>query len=309
MTEQPKKISVVIPVYNASTVLYELQQKIDAVFKELNIPYQIVLVDDGSKDDSWKVIKDIKSKFQNNITAIRLAKNFGQHNAISCGFHYCTGDYIITMDDDLQHPAEEIPKLIKCASETGADVVYGISEDYKRPVVRNAFSRLFKVTTRLSSTSTSEGSSFRLLRKSLVKKLITHNQQFVFIDELASWYTSNIEFVHVIHNSSAIKESRYTGSKLMRLYWNLVFGYNGTLLKIITYLGISSSFISFLVGMFFMIKKIFFNVRVGFTGIVVSITFTAGVILLSIGIIGEYMRRMYNILNAQPQHSIGEILE
>ena len=309
MAEQPKKISVVIPVYNASSVLYELQKKIESVFSEIATPYQLVFVDDCSKDDSWSVIKDIKSKFPDKITAIRLAKNFGQHNAISCGFHYCAGDYVITMDDDMQHPAEEIPKLIKCAVETGADLVYGISDNYKRSMDRNAFSRLFKVTTRMSSTSTSEGSSFRLLKKSLVKKIISHNQQFVFIDELASWYTSNIQFVNVTHNTSALKESRYTGSKLMRLYFNLVFGYNGTLLKIITYLGISSSFISFLVGVFFLIKKIFFNVRVGFTGIVVSITFTAGVILLSIGIIGEYMRRMYNILNAQPQHSIGEILE
>ncbi len=95
----------------------------------------------------------------------------------------------------------------------------------------------------------------------------------------------------------------------MNLYFNLVFGYNALPLRIITYLGVFASFISFLVGVFFLVKKIFFNVRVGFTGIVVSITFTAGVILLSIGIIGEYMRRMYNILNAQPQHSIGEILE
>jgi polyisoprenyl-phosphate glycosyltransferase len=126
---------------------------------------------------------------------------------------------------------------------------------------------------------------------------------------MISWYTSNIKFTVVNHNPSGLNASRYTGSKLVRLYFNLVFGYNALPLRIITFLGISTSIISFLVGLFFILKKMFFHVRIGFTGIVVSITFTAGVILLSIGIIGEYMRRMYNILNARPQHSIGEILE
>ncbi len=309
MAEQPKKISIVIPVYNASTVLIELQKRIDGVFKEINIPYQLVLVDDCSRDDSWSVIKEIKSQFPENITAIRLAKNFGQHNAIACGFHYCSGDYIITMDDDLQHPPEEIPKLIKKATENGADVVYGISDKYKRSLLRNTTSIVFKVTTKYTSASTGNGSPFRIIKKSIVKKIITHNQQFVFIDELISWYTKNIEFVVVDHKASGLKASRYSGYKLMNLYFNLVFGYNALPLRLITYLGLIASFISFLVGLFFFIKKMFFNVRVGFTGIVVSITFTAGIILLSIGVIGEYMRRMYNILNAQPQHSIGEILE
>lgn len=309
MTEQLKKISVIIPVYNSSSLLVELHQKIDHVFNGINIPYQLVLVDDCSKDDSWNIIKELKSKFPEKITAIRLAKNFGQHNAISCGLHYCTGDFVITMDDDLQHPPEEIPKLINGIIETGADVVYGISEKYRKPMLRDTASKLFKMTTRYTSSAIGEGSPFRIIKKSLVKKMITHNQQFVFIDELISWYTSSFAFVVVNHNASGLKASRYTGIKLMNLYFNLVFGYNALPLRLITYLGFSASFISFLVGLFFLIKKIFFHVRVGFTGIVVSVTFTGGVILLSIGIIGEYMRRMYNIMNAQPQHSIGEILE
>ncbi len=205
MAEQPKKISIVIPVYNASSLLNELQQKIDLVFKEIAIPYQLVFVDDCSKDDSWQIIKEIKSKFPEKITAIRLAKNFGQHNAIACGFHYCTGDFVITMDDDLQHPPEEIPKLIKCATESGADVVYGISEKYKRSLLRNTTSTVFKATTRYTSSSTGNGSPFRIIKKSIVKKIITHNQQFVFIDELISWYTSNITFVIVNHNESGLK--------------------------------------------------------------------------------------------------------
>ncbi|HXP51416.1 MAG TPA: hypothetical protein VN922_15775, partial [Bacteroidia bacterium] len=170
-------------------------------------------------------------------------------------------------------------------------------------------SRGFKFTTKHTSSSTAEGSSFRLMKSDLAKKLISHKQSFVFIDELISWYTKNIEFVYVEHDHSSLKKSRYSASKLIKLYFNLVFGYNATLLRLITFLGISSSFISFLIGVLFILKKIFFHIRIGFTGIIVSITFSSGVILLSIGIIGEYLRRMYTILNTHPQYYISEILE
>ena len=175
--------------------------------------------------------------------------------------------------------------------------------------MRRFFRWGFRKLNRITTTTDSEGSSFRLLRKELVKKLIQHEQEFVFLDELASWYTEKLEYIKVRHDPSRLLNSRYPFSKLSRLYYNLVFGYNAFLLRLITSLGISTSAISFLVALFFLIKKIFFHVRVGFTGIVVSITFTGGIILLSIGIIGEYMRRMYNIMNGKPQSSISEILE
>jgi undecaprenyl-phosphate 4-deoxy-4-formamido-L-arabinose transferase len=188
-------------------------------------------------------------------------------------------------------------------------MIYGISSDYKRPLARRATSRGFKTATKIFSNSTGEGSSFRLLEKSLVKKLITHNQYFVFIDELISWYSSNIEFVQVKHEHSLVKRSRYSPSRLLNLYYNLVIGYNATPLRFITWLGLLSSFFSFLMGLYFLYHKFFHHVRIGYTSIIVSITFSAGIILLSIGIIGEHLRRMYNLLNAQPQFSVSEVIE
>jgi len=309
MTEEIKSISIVVPVYNASAALNDLQAAIDKAMEQTALPYKLILVDDGSEDNSWEVIKEIKNKNPGKITAIRMAKNFGQHNALFCGMRHAKGDYIITMDDDLQHPPDEITKLIEYEKETNADIVYGISENYKRPLKRKLWRWGFKLSSRLTFSASSEGSSFRLLKKDLVNKLVQHNQEFVFIDELIGWYTGNVQYVKVRHDPSKLSESRYPFSRLSKLYYNLVFGYNAFLLRVITFLGIFSSAISFLVALFFLIKKIFFNVRVGFTGIVVSITFTGGVILLSIGIIGEYMRRMYNIMNAKPQSSTSEILE
>lgn len=309
MSEEIKTISIVVPVYNASIALNDLCAEIEKSMQQIGIPYKLILVDDGSEDTSWEMIKTIKNKTPNKITAIRMAKNFGQHNALFCGMRHAKGDYIITMDDDLQHPPEEIIKLIDCERQTNADIVYGVSENYHRSINRKILRWGFKFTSRLTFSTNPEGSSFRLLKRNLVNELIQHNQEFVFMDELINWYTANIKFVNVRHDSSKLSSSRYPLSRLSSLYYNLVFGYNAFLLRLITFLGITSSALSFLVGLFFILKKIFFNVRVGFTGIVVSITFTGGIILLSIGIIGEYMRRMYNIMNAKPQSSISEIIE
>lgn len=309
MFEKVKSISIVIPVYNASAVLNNLYDAVDNAMMQMTLSYKLILVDDGSEDNSWEVIKDIKNENAEKVTAIRMAKNFGQHNALFCGMRHSKGDYIITMDDDLQHPPDEIIKLIKCIEETDADLVYGISENYHRPFKRKLWRWGFKLSSRMTFSGASEGSSFRLIKRELVNKLVQHNQEFVFIDELINWYTANIRFVKVRHDPSKLSVSRYPFSKLSSLYYNLVFGYNAFLLRLITFLGISASAISFLVALFFLIKKIFFHVRVGFTGIVVSVTFTGGIILLSIGVIGEYMRRMYNIMNAKPQSSISEILD
>jgi polyisoprenyl-phosphate glycosyltransferase len=191
-------------VYNSAPVLNKLFEAIDKVFTGINMQYQLVLVDDCSQDNSWDIIKELKQHNPGKITAIGMAKNFSQHNAIFCGLHHCTGDLVITMDDDLQHPPDEIPKLIQKQAENNADLVYGVSEHYNRSAVRNATSKGFKATTKLTSAYYTGGSSFRIIRKGLVKKLISHSQQFVFIDELLSWYTSKIEYVQVSHQPSKL---------------------------------------------------------------------------------------------------------
>lgn len=309
MQNEVSKISIVVPVYNSSKVLYELQNQVEKALAEIQLPYQLVLVDDYSQDDSWDIIKDIKTKFPEKVIGIRMAKNFGQHNAIFCGLRYCSGDVIITMDDDIQSPPSEIKYLLERYKETGADVVYGTSTKYNKPLARKVASKSLKTATRLTSKSLGEGSSFRLLRKDLVKKLITHTQYFVYVDELISWYSSNIEFVNVKHERSQVKDSRYDSSKLFNLFYELAISYNTTPLKLITYLGFTSSLVSFIFGVLFIIRKLFFHVRIGYTSIIVSIMFSAGLILLSIGVIGEHLRRMYNIMNTQPQYSVSEVLE
>jgi len=303
------KISVVVPVFNSAEVLKELHERVQKSLSKDGMDYQLILVDDYSADNSWDVIKEIKQQNPKNVVGVRMAKNFGQHNAIFCGLRYCTGDLVVTMDDDLQNLPEEIPLLIKQQQTTCADIVYGISTNYKKHVARKAASSALKTATRIFSDAYGEGSSFRLMRKELVAKLVTHNQRFVFIDEIISWYTRNADFIKVTHEKSKLGKSRYTPSKLVSLYYNIVIGYDGAPLKTITFIGFISAFISFLVGAYFIYRKLFFNVRIGYTSIIVSITFSAGLILLSIGVLGEYLRKMYNQLNSQPQFSVFEVLE
>jgi len=309
MEQKANKISIVVPVFNSSEVLNELYDRVEKTFAKEGMDFQLILVDDYSADNSWAVISEIKKRNPGKVIGVRMARNFGQHNVIFCGLRYCTGDLIVTMDDDLQNLPEEIPLLIKQQQQTGADIVYGISTNYKKPIARQAASNALKTATRIFSDAYGEGSSFRLMRKELVAKLITHTQRFVFIDEIISWYTRNADFIKVTHEKSKIGRSRYTASKLISLYYNIVIGYDGAPLKTITVIGFISSLFSFLVGLYFIYRKLFFNVRIGYTSIIVSITFSAGLILLSIGVLGEYLRKMYNLLNAQPQFSVSEVLE
>ncbi|HTB31403.1 MAG TPA: glycosyltransferase family 2 protein, partial [Bacteroidia bacterium] len=193
MTGKVKSLSIVVPVFNAAPALIALQAEIDKVMVQLAIPYKLILVDDGSEDKSWEVMKAVRNNNPDKVIAIRMSKNYGQHNAIFVGFRSAKGDYIITMDDDLQHPPDEIPKLLNCALETDADLVYGISKVYKRSYLRKFLRWGYRLLNRMTADD-KEGSAFRVIKKDLVNKLITHDQEFVFIDELAHWYTEKIEY-------------------------------------------------------------------------------------------------------------------
>ncbi|HVA98883.1 MAG TPA: glycosyltransferase family 2 protein, partial [Bacteroidia bacterium] len=155
--KEKSSISVLIPVFNSQETINELFNRIDSAFSKIENKYQLVLVDDGSRDDSWNEIEKLKKANHEKIIAVRLAKNFGQHNAILCGFHFCKGDLVLTMDDDLQHPPEEIEKLILRQEETNADVVYGIPSSKKHTSLRNAGSRFVKITSEYSSKEISGG--------------------------------------------------------------------------------------------------------------------------------------------------------
>ena len=299
--------SVVVPVFNSEASLPELLERLMRVMNETGKPFECLFVDDGSKDGSWETLKKLKEDFPEIVTAIRLAKNFGQHSATFCGFNFAKGDFIITLDDDLQCPPEEIPKLIRRMEETDAELVYGIYGKKRHSLFRNMGSRTIKKISSLLGRQ-KDGSSFRLISSNIIQKLIIHQQNFVFIDEILHWYTDFVAFTVVEHHPRKYSRSMYNTRKIWSLLANIMYYYTSLPLKLMVYGGLISSAFFLVLSVIFAAKKIFFNVPLGYTSLIVAILFSTSLILLSLGVIGEYLSRIYMVQNKKPLYSIKKVL-
>ncbi len=301
--------SIVIPVYNSDQTLVELTERISSLFDKLDQKFEIVFVEDRGNDNSWGVIKLLKEKYTDNIQAVRLNRNYGQHNALLCGFTYAKGDIIITIDDDLQNPPEEIEKLIERYKETNSDIIYGIYTKKQHNFARNALSSGVKKTSQVLMKRSGNGSSFRLVKKCIVKKIIDHNISFIFIDEVMQWYTDSIDFVTVEHHKRKYNSSGYSAFKLLSLGANLAYHYTNIPLKIMVYGGMVISFLTFLLGLKFVIQKIYYDVPLGYTSMIVTILFSTSIIVFSLGVIGGYLSRIQTVQNKKPPYFVDEVLE
>jgi glycosyltransferase involved in cell wall biosynthesis len=300
-----KLISIVIPVYNSESTLSELLERLTQVNSNLKYNFQIILIDDGSTDQSWNKIENLFTKYPT-ITALRLTKNFGQQAALLAGFKFCKGELIITMDDDLQHPPEEIIKLVSKFEETKASVVYGLPSNKQHSAIRNASS---KAVTLTSANGNHQGSSFRLIKREIIEKIIlNHQYNFLFIDALLNWYTSDFTTVEVEHHPRKAGKSGYTFRKLFSIHFKTMINYSVLPLKLLIYGGILTSIISFFIGTFFIWKKLMFDVPLGYTSIIVAILFSSGLIFLGIGFLGLYIHKIYEFNLNKPVYFVNKIL-
>ncbi len=221
------QISVVVPVYNSKKTIQALCKKLNTSLKNIGIKdFEIILVDDGSKDDSYKKMKELYNSSLN-INIIKLAGNFGQQNALMCGLRHAKGDLVVTLDDDLQNPPEEIEKLVAKINE-GYDVVFGVPYEKKHPVFRNLgtklISRLFnKICNKPKAI---EVSSFRLIRKSIVEKMIKDKRSFVYLAPIILNITQNVSTVFVRHEVRKEGKSNYSYFKLCMLVGKLFLYYS-----------------------------------------------------------------------------------
>lgn len=221
-----KYISVVIPVYNSEASLSELTEGLTKVLKGIAAKYEIVLVDDGSKDDSVQRLKQLKRQ-QNNLKLICLDGNYGQQNALLCGLRYAKGDFIVTMDDDLQNPPEEIGRLLDKLAE-GYDVVYGIPLQKQHSGMRNAGALMRDLLFRLicGKPAGVKLSSFRAMRRSVAEKVTEETSSFVYLSALILRYTKHIGNVWVVHHPRQYGSSNYSYAKLARLFFQLLLNYS-----------------------------------------------------------------------------------
>ena len=300
--------SVIVPVFNSENTLEELFSRIRQLFESEHKNYEVIFVDDGSIDRSWEVLESLKEKNPGTVTAIQLSQNYGQHNATFCGFSFAKGDFMITIDDDLQNPPEEILKLIRRSEETNLDVIYGVYAKKQHSFARNVATGMVKTTSKLVSERSSKVSSFRLIKKSLIDKILSHNHHFIIIDEILGWYTSDIDYVPVDHLKRASGKSTYSPGKLFRFASNIIFHYTNLPLQIMIYGGLIVSIGTFYLGVQSMINKLFFDIPIGYTAIIVTISFSTSIIVFCLGIIGSYISRIYHVQNQKPPYMVKNVL-
>ncbi len=304
------EFSVVVPVFNSERTLEELCTRISGIFQKMNASYEIILVNDFSSDGSWNKIKEIKQSYPENLVAIHLRKNFGQHKAILCGFQYAHGEYVVTLDDDLQFLPEDIEIMAQKAKITQADLVYGTYRDERQhSAVRRFGSNFVGFIFYKFGNTVGQGSSFKIVHHSVIDKIKDYNHSFTFIDEILSWHTTKIEWQDVRHEQRKDGQSGYSIAKLVLLSMNLIFAYTTIPLRFMTWFGLLSFWVCLAFVMYFIYMKVVMDAPLGFTALIVSIFMSTGLILFSLGIIGEYLNRLFALQHRKPAYQIQEILK
>lgn len=226
------KISIVIPVYNSGEGLLKLYLNLVMELKKLDMLYEIILVDDNSRDSSYKTMKKIKAEDEN-VKIIKLKENYGQQNALLCGFRHSTGNYIVTMDDDMQNPPSEIKNMLDKFKE-GYQVVYGIAKNRNYSKFRNFGSFITNILFNVicHKPKNIKVSSFRIITSNILKKVVLEKSSFVYISAIILKETKNIGNVMVTHNSREYGNSNYKPIKLVRLFVKIFIYYSGYFEKI-----------------------------------------------------------------------------
>lgn len=302
-------LSIVIPVYCSEEILNKLYTKLVDELTKITLKFEIILVDDYSNDTSWKIIKEICSN-DKRVKGIKLNKNYGQHNAIFCGIKEAKGEYILTMDDDLQHPPEEISKLVDKIND-GYDVVYGVSKKFEHSVVRNILSRIIKYLIKIfmGFDQAQNINSFRIFKKKLMSEFMDVNNPNINIDVFLSWVTNKFGSVEVTHSKRLDGKSGYTIKKLINHSLLMLTNFSSIPLKIASYLGFIFSILGFLILCYVVITYLLYaNPVPGFPFLASMISIFSGAQLLTLGIIGEYLSNIHLKSISKPMYKINEII-
>lgn len=298
-------LSIVIPVYNSRPTLESLVARLLPVLREVAGTYEILLVDDGSRDDSWSEIVRLGREHPGVVTGIRLMRNFGQHNALMCGLRHAQGEYVATMDDDLQNPPEELPKLLAAARERNLDVVYGLPARREHAGYRNLGSTLVNAFFRLVFRTSIPTGPFRVLHRDVVRAILSYTLNFTYIDGLLAWNTQRVGAVEVEHHARQAGRSGYSLSKLVVLALNLFTNFSLLPLQLVSFLGVATASAGFLAGLYLLAMHFTGQIVVqGYASTIVAVLLLGGVQLLALGIMGEYLGRLHLNMNRKPQYTI-----
>lgn len=303
-----KKVSFVIPCYRSENTLEGVILEIKEAMKKLGqYTYEVILINDSSPDHTWNTIERL-SKENNNIIGINFSKNFGQHAALMAGMRETTGDYVVCLDDDGQTPANEVDKLLT-ALEDGADAVYARYGNKKHSLFRNFGSRANDVMTRVMLGKPKElfVSSYFGVKRFVVEDMIRYQNSYPYVIGLVLRATKNIVNVDVTHREREEGRSGYTLKKLLGLWFNGFTAFSVTPLRIATVIGCVCAVIGFAYGLYVFIRRLVDpNMVMGFSSIMCTILFVGGMLMIMLGLVGEYIGRIYISLNNSPQYVIRE---
>lgn len=308
-TREPS-YSVVIPVYRSGRVLYELTERLRRLFERLQETFEVIFVEDCGGDDSWQVITELAGS-DPRVRGIRLTRNYGQHNALLCGIRAARGNITITMDDDLQHLPEELPKLIEKFSE-GFDVVYGATISEPHGLFRGMASRVTKwvLSNAMGADNAGRISAWRVFRTPLREAFADYRSPFVNIDVMLTWATSNFSYVAVEHQPRRQGVSGYTFRMLVRHALNLMTGFSTRPLQLASLMGFFFALFGVAILVYVLARYLISGSAVpGFAFLASIIAIFSGAQLLAVGIIGEYLARIHFRTMGQPPYQIGDQLD
>ncbi|MCZ6913121.1 MAG: glycosyltransferase [Rickettsia endosymbiont of Ixodes persulcatus] len=304
-------LSIVIPVYNESANLEQLYQRLITVLDKQGKAYEILFVNDGSQDSSYEKLNELQKKRPEQIRVIHFNGNFGQHMAVMAGFERVRGKIVITLDADLQNPPEEIPALIQ-AIEKGHDYVGGVRKKRQDSFFRRYASKLnnwlrYKMT---KIRLTDQGCMLRAYQRSLIERMVASKETSLFIPAQAYSLSNNPTEIDVVHDAREAGESKYNLYRLLRLNFDLMTGFSLLPLQLFTMLGILISGLSGLFVMYMFLRRLIVGPEAeGVFTLFAILFFLMGICLMGLGIMGEYIGRIYQEVRQRPRYVIKEVVE
>lgn len=306
----PAGLSVVVPVYNSEGTLGALLARLEPILRATADEFEIILVNDSSRDHSWELVQKL-SAVHPFVRGIDMMRNYGQHNALLCGIRAARFDVIATIDDDLQNPPEEIPRLMARLNE-GFDVVYGTPEQLQHGVQRGLASYITKLAFQgaMGIDNATKASSFRVFRTQVREAFAGYSGPFVSIDVLLTYGTKRFSYLIVKHDTRTVGTSNYTMLKLIRHALNMITSFSMVPLQIATVLGFAMTGFGILILAYVLGRYMLSGQSVpGFPFLASMIAIFSGAQMFALGIIGEYLARMHLRSMGQPSYAIRQTCE
>jgi dolichol-phosphate mannosyltransferase/undecaprenyl-phosphate 4-deoxy-4-formamido-L-arabinose transferase len=306
---KPVVISVVVPCFRSEESLEPLVTRLVAALEPMGEPYEIVLVNDASPDDTWRVIRELAARFER-LRGFDLLFNTGQYRATLCGLQHARGSYMVTMDDDLQHRPEEVPALVQALlGRPDCDCVMAAFRSRRHGVVRNLGAAVMGLVFEAfyGKPRGIQATSFRAMRRQLVEAICAHGTASPNVNALVFQTTRRIVNLEVPHHPRVTGRSGYKLPRLARIMTDNVLSVSTLPLKCVSMLGTASAAGSLLLGAYYLIRYVTVGFRVpGFATLVLLIIFFGGISLFSIGLLGEYVIRIMDEVRGRPRHIVRE---